>query len=425
MQPLFLLPILLQLFIAASINPSIKEVGIPLGGNTFQLEGSHQERITAEGIHSWQDQGSVFGVYVKADKESQVKIALELLPMDAVGRMQLSLNGTTHPLSTTVKNGGRVTAGSFTLRKGYNLIRLEPISKDGADFARIASLILQSEQELELHFVRDNIDNRFYWGRRGPSVHLSFPIPDDQDFQWMYHQMTITPGEDPIGSYFMANGFAEGYFGIQVNSESERRILFSVWSPFATDNPADIPEDQKIILLRKGDGVYTGEFGNEGSGGQSYLRYPWKAGVTYGFLTSIRPMGDGNTVYSAWFFDPETDQWNLIASFLRPKTDTWYKRPHCFLENFIPQSGHFMRRVQYGAAWMATPDGNWLELTEARFTGDDIARRSYRMDYAGGFNGQYFFLQNGGFFDKHTVIGSTFTRPAGNRPPKVDISKLP
>ena len=30
----------------------------------------------------------------------------------------------------------------------------------------------------------------------------------------------------------MANGFGEGYFGIQVNGPNERRVLFSVWSPF-------------------------------------------------------------------------------------------------------------------------------------------------------------------------------------------------
>ena len=71
-------------------------------------------------------------------------------------------------------------------------------------------------------------------------------------------------GGDVIGSYFMADGFAHGYFGMQVNSEKERRILFSVWSPYNTQNPDEIPQDQRIELLKKGDGVHTGKFGNEG-----------------------------------------------------------------------------------------------------------------------------------------------------------------
>ena len=70
----------------------------------------------------------------------------------------------------------------------------------------------------------------------------------------------------------MVNGFGEGYFGMQCNSETERRILFSVWSPFDTQEPKLIPDSLKIKLLRKGEGVYIGEFGNEGSGGKSFLQ---------------------------------------------------------------------------------------------------------------------------------------------------------
>jgi hypothetical protein len=91
------------------------------------------------------------------------------------------------------------------------------------------------------------------------------------------NEITVPAGNDPVGSYFMGNGFGEGYFGIQVNSAIERKVLFSVWSPFETDDPREIPDDKKIILLKKGKEVHAGEFGSEGSGGQSYLKYNWKA----------------------------------------------------------------------------------------------------------------------------------------------------
>jgi len=39
-------------------------------------------------------------------------------------------------------------------------------------------------------------------------------------------------------------------FGFQVNGPMKEN-LFSVWSPFKTDNPKEIPEDFKIKLLRK------------------------------------------------------------------------------------------------------------------------------------------------------------------------------
>ena len=73
--------------------------------------------------------------------------------------------------------------------------------------------------------------------------------------------MAVLKGSDLLGSYFMANGFAEGYFGIQVNSETERIILLSLWSPLKTDDPTSIPEDQKIKLLKKGDDVISNDFG--------------------------------------------------------------------------------------------------------------------------------------------------------------------
>ena len=73
--------------------------------------------------------------------------------------------------------------------------------------------------------------------------------------------MAVLKGSDLLGSYFMANGFAEGYFGIQVNSQTERIILLSLWSPLKTDDPTSIPEDQKIKLLKKGDDVISNDFG--------------------------------------------------------------------------------------------------------------------------------------------------------------------
>ena len=39
----------------------------------------------------------------------------------------------------------------------------------------------------------------------------------------------MTGLEDPLWTYYMACGWHRGYFGMQVNSPTERRIIFSVW----------------------------------------------------------------------------------------------------------------------------------------------------------------------------------------------------
>ena len=60
----------------------------------------------------------------------------------------------------------------------------------------------------------------------------------------------------------MANGFGQGYFGIQVNSLTERRVLFSVWSGYSTNDPSTIPPEWVVTLNKSGPGVTTGSFGN-------------------------------------------------------------------------------------------------------------------------------------------------------------------
>ena len=253
-------------------------------------------------------------------------------------------------------------------------------------------------------------------------VHLNYPLPEG-DFEWFYNEVTVPEDGETMHSYYMVAGFGEGYFGMQYNSDTERRILFSVWSPFETQNPKEIPEDHRVVMLRRGKDVHIGEFGNEGSGGQSYLRYPWKAGNTYPFLMQVRPDGKGNTIYTAYFYAADDKEWRLIAEFLRPKTNTWYKRPHSFLENFSPEQGYLTRKVCFSNQWARTAGGKWHRLTQAGFTNDGTARAGVRLDYRGGLtpDKKGVFLQMGGFFNENTPYGSRFTcePPAAQEPPVI------
>jgi hypothetical protein len=263
----------------------------------------------------------------------------------------------------------------------------------------------------------------FYWARRGPSCHLNYEAPGAKDVSYYYNEVKVGEGNDINGSYFMANGFGEGYFGMQVNSATERRILFSVWSPFHTDDPKSIPEDKKIVMLKKGKDVYTGEFGNEGAGGQSFLRYNWKAGNTYKFLLKGVPDGEGNTVYTAWFLAPEVGSWQLIASFKRPHTTTYLKRFHSFLENFNPNQGYLTREVEFKNQWVY--DGDWKKVTSAKLTVDNTYRKKQRIDATGGKTKEGYFLKMGGFFSKVQAPLSVFTLDNQRPQPIVDFGKLP
>ena len=423
---MLLLPVCFVFSTFLTDSEPLKYIEVPLGGNTYQIQHTTADKIDKNGIEKWHSRETVWHTYIFSGTEKKVTITMECNEIPSNNWIEVGLNEEKFR-TIPVKNvkDRKISLGTCQFKKGYNLIRFKSGKKGIAPFPKVRHLNISYRGIDDFKFVRDNIDQRFYWGRRGPSVHLSYAWQENVRVKWFYNEMTIPIGKDPIGSYFMANGFREGYFGIQVNSQTERRILFSVWSPFSTNNQNEIPENQKIRMLKKGAGVFTGEFGNEGSGGQSYLIYPWKAGVTYAFLNAVEPDGMGNTIYSAYFKDPDNQTWILIARFLRPQTNTWLTRPHSFLENFIADRGYLNREVWYQNQWVADENGKWYPIQKATFTGDDIARRQYRADADGGVKGAYFFLTNGGFFNTNTPLNTAFSLALPKTSPYIDFTGLP
>lgn len=408
----------------SSNNEKLKNISIPLAGNSYLTEGSQTDRITDSGIEQWQSQSNTYSVYFKLNESATAKIGLRGRILSGESKIQISKRSTT--LTNTLNDSSfkDITFGSIELDKGYNRVDIKGMSKSDSSFGQITDLKLRVPQKVGLTYVKDNKNNHFYWGRRGPSVHLNYDLPGDVDAEWLYSEVRVPKNKGPIGSYFMANGFGEGYFGIQVNSDDERRVLFSVWSPYKTDNPEDVPESQRIALLKKGENVNTGKFGDEGSGGQSFWKYNWKVNRKYKFLTRVKPDHEGNTVYTAFFYIPEKEEWKLIASFSRPKTDTWLTRAHSFLENFKASNGYKDRKAYYGNQWIRDKAGTWHEITKATFTGDNIARIGFRADFNGASEGNSFYLRNGGFFDADILLGTSVSRKAASQPPQIDFNTL-
>lgn len=392
---------------------------IPLAGNAYKMNsGLDNKNHPENGLSK-----DAISVYFSASQQQRVKLSLYNANEINLEKIQVKING--KKFDVLLRDTGYVSLGIVQLRSGYNVLEIIGFSARTNAYQSITELKVSSTGPLELNYVREGSNGRFYFGRRGPSVHLNYKMPEKKDIKWFYNEVTVPVGQDVQGSYFMANGFREGYFGMQVNSPTERRILFSVWSPFHTDNPKDIPADQRITLLKKGDNVQIGEFGNEGSGGQSFLRYYWSAGQTYKFLNSVEPDGRGNTVYTAYFFDPIDQKWLLVASFSRPQTNTWYTSAHSFLENFNPNGGYLSRRVLFGSQWVCDKEGQWYEITTARFTGDDIAGIRYRLDREGGLESNSFYLKNCGFFNSSVSLNSTFQRVPSAKKPIVEFDNLP
>ena len=408
-------------------NPKTS-ISMPLAGNAYSSKHVEESNtITDNGIENWTDSGEFFTAYFKIDKAGTFQITVEeSVLVDGKSEIEFSINNESKKVKFDTSKKA-VTIGSWKINKeGYVALKIKGINKTGKQFPSINRLTISStDYDGKIAYVPNNEGNFYHWGRRGPSVHLNYQVPETTNAEWYYNEITVPVNEDKIGSYFMANGFGEGYFGIQVNSATERRVLFSVWSPFTTDDPASIPETHRIKMLKKGENVHTGEFGNEGSGGQSYLKYNWKAGNTYKFLLHGIPQNNNSTNYTAYFYAPELKKWLLIASFNRPETHTYLKRFHSFLENFIPEQGDLSRKVLFNNQWICDDKGVWTEINSARFTTDNTGAKEYRMDYAGGLDKDSFYLKNGGFFNNNTKPKTIFTRPLSNKKPEINFKNLP
>ena len=371
-------------------------------------------------LRNWNDAESVVSFYFRTEKSGKMNIAL-----NATGHSQIEVSfmGKKKKVRLDSDFPVRVEVGTFKVKNpGYVKMDIRGVKiNKGESFGNIESVAVGGDvapvvcvsPEFSAHF-----------GRRGPSVHLGYTLPKE-DVEWFYNEVTVPEEGDIPSSYYMACGFGQGYFGMQNNSPHKRRVLFSVWSPYETDNAAEIPDSLRVVLLKKGENVKVQDFGNEGSGGQSYMHYDWKAGERCRFLMGIRPDGNGNTVYTAYFFDNAKGKWQLVASFRRPKITTWYTGAHSFLENFNPVMGYINRKACYGNQWARTVDGKWVPVTKARFTCDATGHHKQRLDYSGGVEGDSFFLTMGGFFNDYLNSGTTFER-AGNvtEAPEIDFSTL-
>ena len=398
--------------LAATVAAPATSATVELAGNAFITSGNEGAVINERGLAGWSNPAAVASTYFRVAGAGPVQVALDASLADGGNStIRVKINGTPFDVKLAGKERKTYAVGTVNVAAaGYVKVDLQGLSRLKATFGDVAALKVTSNAAL----AYANDPANYYWSRRGPSVHMGYTVPANTEY--FYNEMTIPKGQDAIGSYFMANGFGQGYMGIQVKSPSERWILFSVWD---ADNGA------KTTLVSKGAGVVDNAFGGEGTGGQTYLSYNWVAGTTYRFITRARPDGNGGSDYSAWFFAPETGKWRYIATWKRPAISTYLTGVHSFLENFIDTLGYTERRVQFGNQWARNVAGTWSEVTAGRFTGDATATNAQRMDYAGGVENGRFYLHNGGFFADYVKTSQNFTRPATGQAPAIDVNTLP
>jgi hypothetical protein len=370
------------------------------------------------GITGWTNPQNTVSWFGEIKTPGAVEASLSLrLPKDAPTRLRLTVGKQSREVSAT-GTGEALTVkfGEYNVAQpGYVRFQLTSLNPAGKSAGDLDALILDGPAMNGAHF---NLDPR----RNAASVHLSYPAPKDTQIALFYNEATGV--EDPVASYYMACGFSRGYFGMQVNSLTERRIIFSIWdSGGEAKDRNKVGDENRVKLLAKGEGVVAGDFGNEGTGGHSHLVFPWKTGSIQRFAVTAKAEDD-HTDYTGYWFHPDQRKWMLIASFRAPKDGKWLRGLYSFSENFGGNNGYLQRKALFGPQWIRTADGKWQEITEASFSHDGTGKEN-RLDRFMGVENGRFFLSNGGFVPGFTKYGEKFKRPATSTPPNVNFPPLP
>ena len=333
------------------------------------------------------------------------------LPTNSTSKLRLSLAGQSHEATAKSDGSGPLTVrfGTFDVATpGYQQFTLASLNGAGQPNGDLEALVLDGPPVDNAHF---NLKPR----RNAASVHLIYPVPKDTQVEAFYCEMTGL--DEPLWTYYMACGWHRGYFGMQINSRTERRIIFSVWdSGNEGVDRNQVAAEDRVTLVAKGAGVVSGDFGNEGTGGHSHWVYSWRTGQTQRFIVTAKPADATHTIYSGYYFLPGMKQWMLISSWRAPKEGGYLRGLYSFSENFGGSNGQLRRKARYGNQWIRTADGRWVELTTATFSHDPTGKTD-RLDRFMGLENGHFFLSHGGFVNGFTKYGEKFDRPAAGKAP--------
>ena len=402
---------LIALIVAFSPVPLVAELTVP-GMTAYGVPDAQALRVNEQrGVVDWKNPAQKVAWYGKFAKAGTLAVSLEIMLAEGKqSRLKLAVGQEVHEIMVQgASKSQQVEVGKYSISApGYVALTLESLNAAGQDAGEIRNIKISGEASKGAHF---NLLER----RNAASVHLAYPVDDQRKVALFYNEVTAV--EEPIHTFYMACGFSRGYLGMQINSPTERRLIFSVWDSGKgqnANNRTEVPEENRTKMLAKGEGVVGEVFGGEGTGGHSHFVYPWKTGQAQKFIVTAEPDGTA-TSFAGYWFHPEQQKWMLLAKFHAPHDGEYLRGLHSFSENFGGATGHLLRKARFGPQWIRDAKGDWQELLTATFSHDPTGNAD-RLDRFMGVEEGKFFLSHGGFVDGFSKFGDPFTRPATKQP---------
>jgi len=206
-------------------------------------------------------------------------------------------------------------------------------------------------------------------GGHAQAQHLWWNLKGQTNATCLYGEVTVLATHPAIyycGANWHPGEPAGGYCGIQDNSATERRTIFSVWDTSPELHPQTTAADPQTVAKR---------FGGEGEGGHTHMLWDWKEGETFQFFVQKIKGDKPDTTAARYFiFDRTRQIWRHSATITspngsKPSVATIGGGLNSFLENFRNKDRAEPKLALY-RLWLGSRPEQLQRLTRAR--GDGI-----------------------------------------------------
>src|SRR5690606_22243935 len=173
---------------------------VPCEGNCWVVDDlkGNETKIKEGGIQKWNSKETVFRCYFKVDKTGSLNIGILAKSFSGRAKLKVTFGNNSKEVSVSTATFDTVRIGKFNIKSsGYQFVEIQGMERSGEFFPEIESVLIGGEATTgKVYFAH----NDFYWGRRGPSVHLNFQVPESAgNVVYFYNEITVPENNDVLG----------------------------------------------------------------------------------------------------------------------------------------------------------------------------------------------------------------------------------
>ncbi|WP_373280232.1 DUF5077 domain-containing protein [Marinifilum fragile] len=148
-------------------------ISVPIAGNSWVINHTNlnSEMITENGVSNWNNKESVIRTWFWVERAGEIQLGVRAKNASGESKVMFSFNNENKEIKLSNSDFSKLAIGSFTVAKsGYYYVDVKGVEKSGTTFGTFTDILIGGEVTSKpVICVKDD----FYWGRRGPSVHLA------------------------------------------------------------------------------------------------------------------------------------------------------------------------------------------------------------------------------------------------------------